>query len=188
MLEILALLALVLAAKRKGRRKMGRYIRGVVDEDLSLGTLASKTLVAVIMDDSVTERTLITSIVATYSIENLTPGAGIGPFWIGISHSDYSAAEIEAWIENSQGWKEGDRVAREVGARLVRPVGVLQASGAGAAATWSLNDGKPIKTRLNWILNAGQTLDLWVYNMGTNPLATTVPVAHCQGHVNLFPK
>ncbi len=188
MLElILILVALLGAAKRKGRRKMGRYIRGNVDEDLSLGTLASKTLVAVAFDEAVTERTLISSLIGIYSIENWTVGPGIGPLMVGVAHSDYSAGEIEAVIENTQGWKEADQIAREVGQRKVRIIGTFFQTGP-ALSVSVLNDGKPIKTKLNWILNAGQTLDFWVYNMGTGALATTVPVAHVQGHVNLWPR
>ncbi len=169
---------------------MGRYIKGAVNEELSLGTLAATTLVSVDFDDTVLERTLISSIVARYSMADMTEGAGIGPILVGIAHSDYSDAEIEGWIENAQNWDEGDKVAQEVGRRLCRKIGIFATSpgAAGGTEIAVLNDGKAIKTKLNWILNAGQTLSVWGYNMGANPLATTIPVIRIEGHANLWPK
>ncbi len=184
----MAAIALAVGATRKPRRKMGRYIRGNVNEVLSLGTLASLTLVADTFDDTVTERALISSIVAAYSLENFTVAAGSGPIIVGVAHGDYSAAEIEAYIENSQGWQEGDLVAREVGARKIRILGVFRAAPGGGLGAATLQEGRKIKTKLNWILNAGQTLDLWAYNSGTVAVGTTVPVIRAEGHVNLWPR
>ncbi len=167
---------------------MGRYIRGNVDEDLGLGTLAAKSLVTGVFDEGVSERTLISSLIATYSIENFTPGAGIGPLLVGIAHSDYSAAEVEAYIETLDSWKEADKIGQEVGKRQIRKIGVFRRQSGAAVDTQALNEGRPIKTKLNWILNKDQTLDLWVYNMGSAAIATTVPVVHCEGHANLWPR
>ncbi len=176
-------------AKKKGRRKMGRYIRGNVDEELSLGTLAGRTLVSQIFDDSVNERTLITSIVATWTLSDMTDGADIGPILVGVAHSDYTATEMEEFIENTGSWDEGNLVSREVANRKVRMVGQFGTpGGASSSGTMVLGDGKPIKTKLNWILNQGQTLDFWAYNLGDNALATTVPILQVEGHANLFPK
>jgi len=176
-------------AKRKGRRRMGRYIRGLVNETLALGTLASETLVSVIFDDTISERALLSSIVATYTQKALTPAAGVGPIMVGIAHSDYSDAEIENFVENTGTWKEADLVAQEVGNRKVRIVGVFGDGGSASATdSFSLNDGKPIKTKLNWILTQGQSLRLWSYNLGSAAVATTDPQITAVGHVNIFPK
>ncbi len=174
-------------AKYPKRRRMGRYIRGNVNEVLALGTLASLTGVIAAFDDTVEERTLISSIIASYALEGYTGVLGDGPVMVGIAHGDYSLAEIEAWIENAQGWQEGDHVAREVGARLVRVIGTFGVTVASDAGIETLNDGKKIKTKLNWILNASQTLTLWAYNLGSGAL-TTGSIVHANGHVNLFPK
>ncbi len=165
---------------------MGRYIRGTIDEDHGYTALASKDVALTVFDETVNERTLVSSIVATYSNKGLTPEAGVGPIMVGICHSDYTAAEVEAFIETTGSWDEGDLVQQEVAARKIRRIGVFEEDSA--LETETLNDGKPIKTKLNWILNQGQTLSLWTYNMGTAPVSTTAPVANAQGHVNLFPK
>ncbi len=165
---------------------MGKYIKGSVDESLLLTTLAARTLVSAPFDETVEERTLISSLVATYAMGDFTVGSDIGPIMVGIAHSDYTAAEVEEVIEATNSWTEGDLVAQEVARRKVRIIGIFSMPAAGADAV--LNEGKPIKSKLNWILNAGDTLDLWAYNLGASPVATTVPDIHCQGHANLWPR
>ncbi len=176
-----------MAKHPKPRRKMGRYIRGNVDEGFSLGTLAGVTLASTVFDENVTERALISSLVAAYTLSDMTPGTNIGPIMVGIAHSDYSDAEIEAYVEAISSWEEADLVGQEVAKRKIRRIGVFITSTADLG-TQVLNEGKPIKTKLNWILNTGQTLTLWVYNMGANALATTAPICHLQGHANLWPR
>ncbi len=192
MLEILVVMAAVsaiIAMAKKGRRRraMGRYLRGGVDENLGIAALAAKDLVAVNFDETVNERTLVSSIVATYSIAELTAGANIGPIMVGIAHSDYSDAEIQEVIDQTQSWNEGDKVGQEVAKRLVRRIGQFAQPGDSLAPV-VLNDGKAIKTKLNWILLQGQTLKLWAYNLGTGAVATTTPIITVQGHCNLWPR
>ncbi len=170
-----------------GRRATGRYIKGNIDELLDVGTLASRTLVRVVFSETVNERTLVSSIKASWSLSSATGGNSIGPILVGVAHSDYSAAEIEALIESTLTWNEGDKIAQEVGKRLIRKVGQFNVS-ASAADTDVLNNGKPIKIKLNWILNQGQTLSLWAYNLGTVAFGTIDPDIHLEGDANLWPR
>ncbi len=174
------------AKKRRGR-KFRRYIKGRVDESLDLGTLAAKTLAGVAFDENVNERTFVSSIVAAYALSNYTPAADDGPLEIGIAHNDYSDAEVEAWVEATGTWNEGDRIGQEIAKRLIRSVGFIEA-GQSSQEYFAMNDGKPIKTKLGWILNQGVTLKLWVYNHGTSALATTTADLTCAGHANLWPQ
>ena len=177
-----------LAKRGRGKRAMGRYLRGSIDENLSLGTLAAATLLSAIFDETVNERTLVSSIVVSWSLSNWTPAQGDGPIVVGVAHSDYTDAEIEAVIENVGSWNEGDMVlSREVAKRLVRRVGQFEIPSAAEGGT-VLNDGRPIKTKLNWILLQNQTLRYWAYNQGTSALATTSPDIRIQGHANLWPR
>ncbi len=183
-------LLVVMAKKwpRSGTYARGRYIKGNVDEELQLGTLSARTAVSVLFDESVIERTLVSSLVATYSIDAFTQGTDDGPIMVGVAHSDYTSSEIEEWIENTGSWNEGDLVQmREVGKRLIRKVGIFRNPDA-ATGSEVLNFGRPIKTRLKWLLTTGQTLRLWAYNLGNGNLATTDPNIHCEGHVNLWPR
>ncbi len=164
---------------------MSRYMRGSVDELLTIAALATKDVVLAIFDQAVKDRTLISSLVATWSIAEWTPTANAGPIMVGVSHSDYTAAEIEEWIESTGSWNEGDLVQQEVANRKIRQVGVFQQMG-NLLSDSVLNDGKPIKTKLKWILLEDQTLNLWAYNMGGSSVATTTPDVQCMGHANLF--
>ncbi len=167
---------------------MGRYLKGNVDEELGLGTLAARTVVGVLFDETVNERTLITSVDAIWSLDDLTQSAGVGPILCGIAHGDYTDAEVEEYIEQVQSWNEGNKIGQEIARRQIRLIGVFQGATVDAKGMVVLNDGKPIKTRCNWILNQGQTLRMWAYNTGSQPLATTTPVLRANGHANLFPK
>ncbi len=186
MLEILVIsIVLLIGLAKRGRssgRKMGRYIKGGVNETLSLGTLAATTLVGVDFDEAVNERTLVSSIVATWALSDTTIAANRGPVLVGVAHSDYTDAEIEAVIELTDSWDEGNKTQQEIAKRLVRKIGTLTADGQIAV----LNDGRPIKTKLNWILNQGQTLRLWAYNTGT--AALDAGAVRIEGHANLWPK
>ncbi len=173
-------------AKHKGRRRMGKYIRGSVDEDLDLGTLAAKTLLAGAFDEIVGQRMLVSSVVATWTLDGIL--AGQGPLLFGIAHSDYSSPEIEEVIENTGSWDEGNKVAQEIAKRQVRIIGTMvnQLDTGTDDVQW--NDGRPVKTKLNWILNTGDTLDLWAYNLSTAALTTSAPILRASGHINLWPR
>ncbi len=184
-ITVIAMLAM--AKPRRGRRRrMGRYIRGNLDVDFALGTLAAQTLVSQLNADTVDERTRVTSIVATWALQGYTVTDNVGPIVVGVAHSDYSSAEIEAWVELATGWSEGDKVSQEVSNRLIRRVGTF--SPPLDIASTALNDGRPVKTKLNWILNAGQNLRFWAYNQGSVAVGTTDPDVHITGHANLFPQ
>ncbi len=191
MLEILVILVAMLSmAKARGRRrrKMGRYIRGNVDEELALTTLGTKDVVGAVFDEVVNERTYVSSIKCTWSLSNWTSIANAGPIIVGIAHGDYTDAEIEEWIENTGQWNEGNLVSsREIGRRLIRQVGAFK-SPLAADEIEHLADGKMITTKLGWILLQGQTLRLWAFNSGSANVATTAPSVTINGHANLWPR
>lgn len=164
---------------------MANYLKGNVNESLTLGsTLAADTGVVGIFSSVVEGRTRVSSLVASYALSNLTPTAGRGPIMVLIAHSDYSLAEIEEYIESTGSWARGDMVAQEIQKRRIRRIGIFDVP-TSAAATMRLNEGKPIKTKLNWQLEEGQSLSVVGYNTGA-VLATTSPNIKVQGHVNLF--
>ncbi len=179
---------MLMARKRKSgrRRRMGRYIPGNVDEDFALGTLAPQTAILE-ASDVVGERTRISSVEAIFSLAGFTAGENIGPIEVGVAHSDYTLAEVEAWIERSTSWNEGNLVSQEISGRRIRRIGVFEVPDT-AGDSVTLNDGKKIKIRLNWILNAGQGLNWYAYNQGGTALATTDPNCHIVGKANLWPQ
>ncbi len=170
-------------AKRPSR--MSRYVRGNIDESLALSTLAAKTLVGAAFDESVREQARITSIEAVYGLIDWTAGAGDGPIIVGVAHSDYSDGEIEAVIEATGSWDIGDKVAQEVANRLVRIIGSFRSDTASTFAQFVMNDGRPVKTKLNWKFATGNSLKVFAYNAGTSALATGAVVS-LNGHANIF--
>ncbi len=190
MLEFLVILvAMVIMAKPRRRRPMGRYIRGNIFISIAGGTLAGNTGILGAANDAVIERSLLSSIVCRYTLSGLTLADDVGPVECGVAHGDYSLTEVEACLELATGWNENDLVSQEIAKRKVRRIGVFPSSGAGGPGDAAvLNDGKAIKTKLNWILNTGQTVNFWMYNHGTAAFSTTDPDLHVLGHANLWPK
>ncbi len=175
-------------AKHPKNRRIGRYIRGGIDQVLPLATLAPRTVLAVAPAGVVTERALVSSEVCSYTLSGWTPLLDAGPIVFGVAHSDYSAAEIEQWLEDAGTWTEGNKIAREVGARFIRQIGVFRNPDTTDDST-RFNDGRMKKTKLNWLLSSGQTLTLWVYNSGSVAVsAATGAEVIRTGYANLFPK
>ncbi len=175
-----------MAKDKRRSRKYRRYLRGAVDIDVELTTLAAKTATSENLADFVTEKAWLSSVVASWDLSTFTKSTGDGPIQCGVAHSDYSSAEIEEWIENLGSWEEADMIAQEVGKRKIRMVGVFETPDD-ATEVAHLNDGKPIRTKCGWMLSSGQTLKVWGYNMGSGALETTVPVIQVLGHCNLWP-
>jgi len=169
MIETIALVILIVALANKPRRRRRFNLKGVrTRATLSLGTLGSFALVVgSLLGVSDNEYRLV-SVKLNWNLETLT--AGDGPILVGLAHGDYTAAEIEACIEASGSINKADKVAEEVANRLVRIVGVLHAPDS------SLNDGRPMKTKLNWAIPEGVALDFWAYNENTSALNTGASV------------
>lgn len=174
---------------RKPRRRFRPYLRGQVDELQDLTTLAAQTGVKNAIDDTVTENTWCSSVELTWSLQEYQPADNAGPIIVGIAHSDYTLTEIEEYLESLGSWEVQDLRTQEIAKRKIRRVGVFPTVVAtddfGATV---LNDGKPIRTKCNWMLHTGQTIALWYYNAGTDALAgPPAPRVHTTGHANLWP-
>lgn len=163
---------------------MAKYIRGNIAEDVALGTLASRTAVLE-STPTVVDTTRVTSIKVLYTLSGLTPAANSGPIMVGVAHSDYTLAEVEEFIELASSWSAANLINRERSNRLIRRVGVFEIPALSTEST-TLNDGKAIRTKLNWRLSEGQGLNFWFYNLGEAALVTTDPNVHLEGHANLF--
>ena len=174
-------------ARKRGTGRFRRYLRGNVDERISFGGLGALGLNKQNFDSVVNERTYVSSIRATWTLDGYTPTQNAGPIVCGVCHSDYSAAEVLAWFTATGSWNETDLIAKEVANRKIRIVGTFPTPDAATDAV-VLNDGKAILTKLGWILSQGQTLAQWVYNSGSQSVAITTPDVRATGHANLWPK
>jgi len=170
---------------RKGRRR--RYQRGAIEQTVSLGTLGAGDVITDELSDNVAQPTWISSVNCTYSLSDVTLGAG-GPVLVGVCHDNYSAAQVEEFIENEGNWDQTDLAAQEIGRRKIRIIGSLEPSELGPNGTTSLNDGKPITTKCGWLILTGSTLKYWFYNQDGAAFATTNPSVFINGHANLWPR
>ncbi len=163
--------------RSRAKRQRLRWLR--INGELDLSNLGPDALVGALLGTTVTERTYFNRIGCTYALHGLT--AGEGPVIIGWAHGDYTDAEVEAWVENTTAWDEGDLVSQEVRKRKIRQVGTF---GDGTVAQ-ELNDGKKLWITAGWIQDAGSTLRLWCYNDGA--ILTTGAQVVASGHVTARP-
>ncbi len=169
MLEIiiLALLAVTLLAKHygKGRGRRRYNLRRVrVSPELALTTLGTDTALIVDFATAADGTYRCMSINGAWAVSGMT--AGEGPVTVGIAHGDYTVAEVKECLEQAGSISVGNKVAQEVANRLVRVVGY-----AGEAEPM-LNEGRPIKTRLNWLIPIGSTISMFAFNEQTSALTT----------------
>ncbi len=157
-------------ARKPKRRFNLRKVRAT--GELALATLASDTAIAVGLTGASVNPYRLQSINATWGVRALT--AGEGPVTIGIAHSDYSVTEIKECLEATSSIDLGNKVEQERSNRLVRVIGTVLAQEP------MLNDGKPIRTKLNWLISVGFEADMFAYNEFTGAL-TTGAVVHMSG-------
>lgn len=165
--------------RRGGARRMSKYIRGVVDEDAAVGALATQVVILSPFSETVSETMRVSSVVATWALEGHT--AGEGPLIFGVSHSDYTAAEVQEYLDVVDSWAVSDLIAQEVSRRKIRVVGSFD----GNAVSEKFNDGRPVKTKLNWRLATNQTLEIFILNKDDDQLTTGSAVI-ANGHANLW--
>ncbi len=179
MIELLLLLMMVLLAKRKPQRRRRYRLRGVrITTELALGTLASDVAVVTSLTGNSDAQYRAISVSSTYSMVGIT--AGDGPITVGLAHSDYTVTEIKENMESAAAISPGLKIEQERTNRLVRVVGTLRPAGVGLGSF--LNDGEPVKTRLNWLLPIGKSVNLFAFNEGTGALSTGA-IVHMSGKI-----
>lgn len=178
----------VMATKSQRRANFSKFISGSIDHRLQIGSsLAANTLIGSNLTQVVVDTCRISSIKTSWSLNNFTPTANAGPVLVGIAHSDYTDAEVEQWLETTGSWDRGNTSAREQRSRMVRMIGKFPIGPDGASTDARvLNGGRPIKTKLNWLLTEGQTIKVWAFNAGSVALATTNANLEVQGDANLW--
>ncbi len=159
--------------KRRFNLRKARIASGV-----SIGALAAFDVVTGAITPATTSDYRLVSVNLAYQIADL--GAIIDDAQeFGLSHSDYSDAEVEECIEASASFDVGDKVSQERANRLVRSIGFM--TGAPVADTsLYFKEGEKIRTKLNWKMALGDTLNIWVRN-GSDTIYTTGATIQCFG-------
>ncbi len=155
-----------MAKKGHGKRRRFNLRRVRITAEQALATLASDTALVTSTTGAgdIPYRAITMNL--TWAIRDATQGEG--PVTVGYAHSDYTVTEIKECLESQAAISQGDKVANERSKRLVRIVGVLNFDTNGFA----LNDGKPIKTRLNWLISVGDQVNIFIFNENNAALST----------------
>ncbi len=150
-------------ARRKPRRSRRFDLRKVhMNTTVSVGALAAADVVESSITAQSTNAYRLISVDFSYGLSDLGATSDDGQVF-GLSHSDYTAAEIEECLESQGAIDIGSKIEQEQANRLVRQIGqMVGAPGTGAGLNF--NDGMPVKTKLNWYMGIGDQLALWIRN------------------------
>ncbi len=176
----------MVVSKHGRKRRFRRYLRGAIQNNLALGATGPRAVVNGGITDTVTEKAWLSSVKLTWALQQFTKGTDDGPVAVGVAHSDYTSAEILAWINQTASWDEGDLIGQEVAKRKIRWVGVFINPDT-VDDTSVLNDGKLITTKCGWIIKTAESLNIWAFNMGSSALTTGADV-QTVGHANIWPQ
>ncbi len=166
---------------KKGRRTRRKFsLRRVrVAASVAIGALATLDVNTGLLTSAAADKLRFISLNASYAWSDFGALAD-DTLEFGVAHSDYSAAEVEESLEAAGSIDLGDKVAQERANRLVRRIGIITSTSAGTLAGRNFNDGVPVKTRLNWLMSAGDTLNIWFRN-GSGTVYTTGSAITCIG-------
>jgi len=144
--------------KPRRRRRRSFNLRGVrITPQLPLLTTVNNVALTQVLTANSVSSYRARSIKASWTMTGLV--ALDGPIVVGYAHSDYTVAEIKEAIESTGSIDQGDKTQQERANRLVRVVGVFVDEA-------SLNDGRPISTKLNWLIVPGKAINMFMYNDG----------------------
>ncbi len=153
---------------KHGRKRSSQFVTIPFDAERTLLTLADDTVAAIALTGGTFGREFQpVSVDALMILTGLT--AGEGPIEVGYAHGDLSVTEIDEQLL-AENVDSGDIIANERAKRPVRKAAIFP----GIVADEVLNDGKKIRTKL-WRgrpISEGQTMNLWVKNVGGAALQT----------------
>ncbi len=171
---VVVLTCLALRKGRRRRRLTSANFRKVQTNFAGgLGTLASLVATTISLSNGMTTEVRVSRLKGTLIWNDVTAGDVIH---VGVAHSDYSSAEIEEWIESTGGVDFGNLIDGEISRRLIRNIGGMLGGEEGRLR---------FNIKLNWRLDDGDSLNIWVYNRAPDPLNTGSELVF-MGEMNLF--
>ncbi len=150
--------------RRKRRNSKMVFMR--VDLSLALGTLTNGTVAVAEFDTQQMDRTFWAVGCKFYwALRDLTPGEG--PLEVGVSHNDLTVGEIAQALD-AEVRSRSDIIEREQASRPVRRSGQF----SGLVEAEVLNNGLPIKTRMQYEVNNDFQGTIWARNKSGATLTT----------------
>ncbi len=163
--------------KRRGRPLFVPRIKA----SAAAGALAAADMTSTAFGSALDQEVYALSMDVVLTTHGFT--AGEGPIIVGVAHGDYSAAEIEEWLEEASSWIKSNKIGQERARRKCRII----AASHEPALNENFNDGKPIRVKLGFVLEDGQQLQLWVYN-DSDATLTTGGIVELTGPAYLRPQ
>jgi len=160
-------LLVAMAKKSWSRSQRAQWVR--CNGILQLSTLAAGSHVVGNTGTGVGQEFWAIAAKLTWALEDLTTGQG--PIAVGLSHSDYSAAEVAEWY-TATGVMTGDEIALEQMKRKCRDVGVFTPAAISDTPA-AINAGRPVFTKLGFRCADSQQVNVWARNHSDAALSTT---------------
>ncbi len=162
-------------AKKRSRRRSANFGVLPFDETLVLSTLADNAITTAALQ-VLTQDFDVRSIDALCTIDGVT--LGDGPLQVGWAQSNLIGAEIVEYLDAAP-TSQTDVPAIEHAKRRVRSLGAFR----GSAGSETLNDGKPIRSRMFIRVPDGDAVaDMWLVNRSGAALQTGA-IVHFQGKI-----
>ncbi len=151
----------------KKSRRSRNFAAIRIDETLLVGALAAEDLISSTMVTFGNEAYLISADL-TWAWSGQQSNSQ-GPIVVGVAHGDYSATEIEEWIEAIGSADPNDKIAQEQSRRLCRMAGTLPGNLDFVSV---LNDGNVTRLKLKFKVQDAGTLQAFAYNTGSATITT----------------
>ncbi len=162
-------------AKHSSKKRRGNFRAIKFNTQVALATLADEIIVKVnLFPNNSTMQTYCISVDSNIAVRDNT--AGEGPIEVGYAHGDYDVTEIKEATEAGASFDPGNKVSQEHNRRLVRMAGQLPMQ----AVDEVLNDGRPKRTKLGFMVSQGFNLAFYVKNKSGAAL-TTGAIVECYG-------
>ncbi len=150
-------------AKRPVRRRQFDLRAVRINTKVAAGALATLDVAVGDLTAAAVDPYRLMSIKGSWSWLDISATIDDG-FTFGVSHGDYTAAEIEECLEAQGAIDRGDKIALEQSNRLVREIGSIGNIGIGSSASVAFADGRQVKVKLNWYMATGDKLKGWIRN------------------------
>ncbi len=151
------------------RNRSRNFVAIPVTAAIPLGTLGNDVVIKGSLLGTLLEDLFVISADLTWTLRDITIGET--PIQVGIAHDDYTIAEILENLNVSM-LGPGTKIEQEQTRRLIRQVGMFIGTQATTGGI-SLNDGRPIRTKMKFVCQSGKDLAAWARNTsGVSNLAT----------------
>ncbi len=172
--------------KRYPKKRRFNLRKVKIESSLAVGALAASDVTSSALTATSANKYRVTSVKCSYMIADL-PALADGGYQFGIAHSSYTAAQIEEAIEATGAIDIGNLVSQEQANRRVREIGTIGGSqGTAVGGEILYNEGRPVKTKLNWNIGIGDTLVMYVRN-GSSVIYTTGALLKSKGEMWVTP-